>query len=472
MLRCHRETALERSLHTFYTDDYRGVVYLQEEEKMKASKFLGVLAFAVVLVLDLNACGGAAPAATNAPAATTASTGGAFTCNDKIGCVDIAPSDPVHIAYSMVTSGPNSDLGLDTKYGAEIAVDDAGGKVLGHDIKFDGQDDQCSAEGGQAAGAKLASDKTIVAIIGTDCSSAATAEVPIISGAGLTIVSPAATAPSLTDPAKHDPAFLRVCYNDKLQGAIAAQFVFNQLKVKTAATIHDGSPYAQQLQQVFADNFKQLGGTITAQEAVNVGDKDMKPVLTRIASGKPQLVYFPIFVAEGSAIASQFRDVPGLEKTIMMGADGIFDPNFVKTAGKNTVGMYWSSPDFSSFGSNYDAFLQKYEKKYNVSSKLGPYDAHAYDAMNVILAAIQKVAVKDPDGTLHIGRQALRDALYATKDFKGLTGSLTCDPNGDCGANIVAVFYETADDFSKGQTPLKAAWKPGGPDYVVPTPAP
>ncbi|UCC88306.1 MAG: hypothetical protein JSV81_03090, partial [Anaerolineales bacterium] len=58
----------------------------------------------------------------------------------------------------------------------------------------------------------------------------------------------------------------------------------------------------------------------------------------------------------------------------------------------------------------------------------------AYDAANIVLEAIQTVAVQEEDGTLHIGRQALREALYATSGFQGLTGSLTCDEFGDCGA--------------------------------------
>ena len=69
---------------------------------------------------------------------------------------------------------------------------------------------------------------------------------------------------------------------------MAAEFAFKQLKVKRAATIHDGSIYAEQLQAVFAETFKKLGGTITSQEAVAPTDTDMRPVLTKIATGKPE----------------------------------------------------------------------------------------------------------------------------------------------------------------------------------------
>ena len=447
------------------------------------SKVLVAVVLVAALALIATACSAptAAPAPTSGPApaqATTAPAPAKFTCTDKLGCVDIGPNDPVHIAYAFVTSGDNSTLGLDTKYGAELAVDDVGGKVLGHDIKFDGQDSGCSPEGGQAAATKIAADKTVVGVLGTDCSSAAAAAEPILlSQAGLSMISPANTSPALTDPAKRIAGYYRTAHNDKIQGAVAAQFVAEQLKLKSAATINDGSIYAQGLAQVFEQTFKQDGGTVTASEAVNVGDKDMKPVLTRIATGKPQLVYFPIFVAEGGFICSQIRDVPGMENVVMMGADGIFSPDFLKACGKNVVGMFWSSPNFSAFGSGYQTLVDKYLKKYNVKGTLAPFHAHAYDAMNMLLNALQKpgVTVKDADGTLHVQKQALRDALTAT-DFQGITGHIKCDQYGDCADPKIAIYQATADNLSSLVMPTKPVWAPGGPDYqaggAAPAPAP
>ena len=85
-------------------------------------------------------------------------------------------------------------------------------------------------------------------------------------------------------------------------------------RVKKAATIHDGSVYAEQLQAVFAETFKKLGGTITAQEAVSPTDTDMRPMLTKIATGKPEFIYYPIFIAAGGHITRQVKEVKGLEK--------------------------------------------------------------------------------------------------------------------------------------------------------------
>lgn len=403
-----------------------------------------IIALLAVTVLALAACAPAAPSV-----------------SDPLGVVTIGPNDPVHVAWMLVVTGADGTLGVDSRRGIELQIDDKGGKLLGHNIKLDGQDSGCGAEPGQAAAAKLAADTTIVGVIGSSCSSEIRAGGPALSKAGFTVISPSNTAPDLTDPTKRFAGYFRTAHNDTVQGAVAAQFALQQLKVKTAATIHDGSPYAQGLATVFADNFKKGGGTITNSEAVGPDDKDFKPVLTKIAANKPELLFYPIFIAAGGLITSQAKTIPGLEKVNLMSADGTFSPDMYKASGKAAVGLYNSSPDFSAFGSGYQDFLAKHQKKYN-EKPLSAFHAHAYDGAGILFAAIEKVAVKGGDGSLVIGRQALRDAVQATKDYKGITGTLSCDPNGDCGAPVIAVYQVTDDNVTKGQTPDKPIWRPAG----------
>ncbi len=384
-----------------------------------------------------------------------------FRYEDKIGVIKLKSGQPIHIACWMVIAGPDASLGTDTKRGVEIAIDDKGGKLLGHPIKMTAQDTGCNAEGGQAAATKLAADPTIVGAIGSNCSSEAKPGAPILWKAGIATVSPSNTAPYLTDPKRGNEydGYLRTAHNDMIQGAVAAQFAYKHMKVKKAATIHDGSVYAEQLQAVFAENFKKMGGTITSQEAVSPTDTDMRPVLTKIATGKPEFLYYPIFIAAGGHITRQVKEVKGLEKVALMGADGIFSPDFYKAAGETAVGMYHSSPDFSAFAGGYKDFLAKHQKKYG-ERPLAPFHAHAYDAAMMMFAAIEKVAKKAPDGTLYIGRQKLRDALHATKGMKGLTGTITCDQYGDCADPRIAVYKTSEENVKKLVMPDKPFWKP------------
>jgi branched-chain amino acid transport system substrate-binding protein len=379
---------------------------------------------------------------------------------DPIGVVKLRAGEPIHIAYWVVISGPNTSLGTDISRGIELAVDDFGGQIKGWPIKISGQDAACSPEGGQAAATKLAADPTVVGAIGSACSSAAKPGVPILWKAGIPSVSPSNTAPFLTDPNRGDGygGYLRTCHNDKVQGAIAADFAYNKKGLKKAATIHDGSVYAEQLAQVFAANFKKLGGTITAMEAVSPNDTDMRPVLTKIATGKPEIIYYPIFIAEGGFITRQAKEVSGLENTVLFGADGMFSPDFYKAAGMSAVGMYHSSPDFSAFAGGYQTFLKAHQKKYG-EKPIAPFHGHAYDATMIILKAVDQVAVKE-GGYLYIGRKALRDAMYATKNYQGLTGTLNCDDYGDCADPKIAIYQTAAENVKNGVMPTKPVWKP------------
>src|SRR5215212_344356 len=367
---------------------------------------------------------------------------------DPLGVVTIAASDPIHLAFWGVITGADAPLGVDSQRGVELAVADKGGKLLNHDIQLTSEDGLCTPGGGATAATKLAADKTIVALVGSICSDETVGGIASITAAGMTTISPSNTRPLLTDPTRDATyaGYLRTAHSDAFQGKAVAEFVKNKLAKTTMATIHDGSAYGQALQQVAVDNFKGLGGTVTSQQAVQKDQTNMQDVLNTIATsnnGKaPDVLYYPIFTAAGGYITAQVRDVPGMENVVLIGSDGLFSQEFINAAGPNAEGMYLSSPDFTKFQSGYAAFLDKYKAKYG-QAPIQIFHAHAYDAANIIFAAIEKVAIKAGD-TLYVPRTALREAIYATKDFAGLTGKLSCGQYGDCGAPIIAVYQVTA----------------------------
>ena len=381
----------------------------------------------------------------------------AYECTDALGCVTIGPDEPVHIAYWGVLSGADASLGEDSKHGVEIAIDDMKGKFHDHDIQLTTEDGLCTPEGGATAASKLAADTSLVALVGSSCSDETVGGIAAITNAGLTTISPSNTRPALTDPSRGADyaGYLRTAHSDAFQGKAVAEFAYNSLGVRKAATIHDGSAYAQALQQVFADNFTALGGEIVAQEAVAKDATAMRPVLTSIAAKAPEFLYYPVFIAAGGYITAQVREIAGLEDVKIAGSDGIFSPELLKGGGPNTEGMYLSSPDFGAFPEGYAAFIEKHKAKYG-----GPppstFHAHAYDATGIIFAALEKVAVIADDGTINVPRKALRDAIYATKDYKGITGTLSCSPSGDCGAPVIAV-YEIVNSDPASWNPQDAA---------------
>jgi branched-chain amino acid transport system substrate-binding protein len=109
--------------------------------------------------------------------------------------------------------------------------------------------------------------------------------------------------------------------------------------------------------------------------------------------------------------------------------------------------MYVSGPDLSFENELYNDFLELYESNYG-TEPTAPFHAHAFDATMMILDAVEASAQEGSDGTLLIGRQAMRDALYATEGFDGITGSLTCDEYGDCANAVIAVSLVENGDFN------------------------
>ena len=379
---------------------------------------------------------------------------------DDIGVLVIPKGAPIVLGGYWVMSGADSALGIDQKRGVELAIKDHGGSLLGHPIKLIAEDSGCNAEGGQTAATKLASHPEMVAVVGPSCSSEATPGAPILWKAGLIDICTSCTAPSLTAPdRKPDYAgFLRTVYSDVDQGRYDAKYVYEVLKAKSVVTIHDGSPYAQQLAAVMAKNFTALGGKVLSEEAVAPTDVDMHPVLTRIATEHADAVYFPVFVAAAAQILRQAKTTPGLEKTALLGGSSLMAADFIEAAKEVAVGFHFTYPDVSdqAQGKGYPAFVEKYKKAYGEGPVSG-FHSNAYDAAALVFLAIQKAAVKDSKGDLYIGRKALRDAAFATK-FDGISGPIACDPYGECAQFKPAVYEFTSADpksFKIGSNPKK-----------------
>jgi len=393
-------------------------------------RFASLFLLLMILALALVACGGET-----------------LECTDPLGCVEIAPDDPILLSSSLVISGPNTELGLDSQHGVEIALDFRE-EVLGHPLELQPEDDGCNAEGGQTSATKIVSNPQIVAMIGTSCSGAGVPASEIISDAGYVMVSPSNTSPALTDPAQsfHE-GYLRTAHNDLIQGAAMAEFAVNELGLTKAAAIHDGDPYTEGLASAFSNSFEELGGEIMAFEAEAADATNVEPLLTTVAAAGPEMIYYPVFIPLGSLITNTARDLADLDGVVLSGADGMQSPSFLENTVGTSEGMYLSGPDLSFENTFYqDEFLPAYQEKYG-TEPTAPFHAHAYDATNLVLDAVEEVAQQGSDGTLLIGRQALRDALYATSGYEGITGTLTCDEVGDCADARISVSEVQGGEF-------------------------
>ena len=367
-----------------------------------------------------------------------------------LGAVMLEADEAIQVRMLLsVTVAPT--LGAVSWQGAEFAARDMG-PVSGRRVDLgDPVDTSCSPAGGRAGAGGIVGDPRVAGVIGTNCSAAAVAASPVISEAGLLMISPSNTSPRLTsdlagnaNPDYH-PGYHRVSSNDLHQARALSDFVYNELELRSVATVHDGDPYTSALVEAFADAFSAQGGEVPVQAEIAKGETDMTEVLTEFAAAGPDAIFFPLFVTEGTAFAAQARAFGGLEGTTLISAAALLVSSFLATP--QSEGMYFAGPeaDFSAnvnelTGRSGQQVLDAFESTHGGFPE-SPYWAHAYDATTMLLSAIGSVAVEVGD-RLYIDRARLRRTVAAT-DIGGLVGRVSCDAFGDCGTGRMNIFHHT-----------------------------
>lgn len=362
-------------------------------------------------------------------------------CSDPLGCVFVDRGKPVVIATLLALKGDAAKLGIDSQRGARLAVDVKGARVRGHRVRLAHFDDGCDPAVGRRSARRILSRRGVVATIGPSCSAVAAAVARRFGRRGMALISPSSTAPNLTDPATHNAAFLRTANNDAGELTRMADFVAKELGLLTAGTIDDGIGEAVG-GDAFTKAFSAAGGTIVAQEQVDPGTTDFTSALQAVAAQRPDFLFFTVLRNQANLV-QQARATGGLTGTPLGTFDIVLGADFLSQAGAAAENVYAAGPDFgfvSPFhfpNPDYQAvILPKYRARWGEPPF--PWHAHAYDATNMVRAALKKVARRQ-HGRLRIGRRALLNALYATTDYPGLIGNVTCGPNGDCNPNVFVV---------------------------------
>ncbi len=314
-------------------------------------------------------------------------------------------------------------MGIDLKNGATLAVDEwnARGGVLGKKIVLQIEDDQHDPKQAVSVANKLVNSGA-VGVIGHWNSSSSIPASGVYHQAGIVMITPASTNPQLTEQGY--PDVFRVCGRDDQQGRVAAEFTLIKLKAKRIGILHDKTTYGQGL----ADEYKKALGdraTVVYYAGITQGDKDFRGILTTLKGTKPDLLFFGGIYPEAGLLIRQAREL-GLAAPMMSG-DGTIDQKFVDIAGAAAEGTYLTfSPDPQKIPFA-KTFLENYHRRFG---QHGPYSIYAYDATNIILAAIDKVATVDGSGNLVIDPQKLIDAVRATS-YTGASGQIDFDDKGD-----------------------------------------
>ena len=395
-------------------------------------------------VAGLAGCGGDGADASAAECANSA-------------CIEIAPGAPIRVGGLLWLGSADDETGRDSLRGIELAVDyldwdldGIEGDLLGHPVKIETADEGCDPLAGSVGAEKLlVAGKGLVGAIGTTCSSAALGAADgVFANAGLPLISPSNTAPALTTKGKHASTYLRTAPNDRIQGRVDATFARLALRSTRAATIATPTPYPAALAQVFADSYRESGGTVVASASFDPGTSPAAAV-AEVAAAAPDVVFMPIQGTEAcTTTIGLLRSDPRLAGARIVTADGcLTSPTLAVVGSRPGPPVYASGPDSSTVTKNpfyAQQFLPAYTALYG-TEPAGVWHPNAFDATTLLFDAVQRVARLRPDGTLVIVKRDLVRAIYETDGFEGLSGTLECRPTGDCAqAARIAVYAAPA----------------------------
>ena len=378
---------------------------------------------------------------------TTAVTAGALTLS-ACGSRDAGSGDgssgggtTVVIGLDAPLSGDLSALGQGIKNSAELAVKTANDneEVKGITFKLKPLDDVAQPSTGQQNASALVADKQVIGAVGPLNSSVAQSMQQVFASANMTEVSPANTAPELTQGkdwrtgTKQRPFknYFRTSTTDAIQGPYAAQYMYNEKKLKKVYVIDDKKTYGAGLAGTFKDEFEKLGGKVVGTDHVNPDDKDFSAIATKVAKAKADFVYYGGEYPAGAPLAAQIKGAGANIPTV--GGDALFSAEYITLAKKNAEGDFASSvgapletlDTAKTFMANY--------KKAGYKQAFEAYGGYAYDSTWAIIQAV-KAVTENNDGKLPTdekeARKQVTEAMQKVS-FKGVTGDVAFDEFGD-----------------------------------------
>ena len=319
--------------------------------------------------------------------------------------------------YGSLT-GTTATFGISTKNGIDLSIDEVNraGGVLGKQIRVVVEDDQGRPEEAQTVVTKLITRDRVVALLGEVASSRSLAAAPVAQQNKIPMITPSSTNPKVTQIGDY---IFRTCFIDPFQGLVMAKFSINTMKVKNVAVLRDiKNDYSVGLADVFVENFKQMGGSIVSDESYSEGDTDFSAQLTSMKSKNPEAVFIPGYYTEVGLIARQARK---LGMTIpLLGGDGWDSPRLWEIGGEALNGSFYSNHSSMDDPSPHiQKFVADYKARFNETPD--SLAAGAYDSANILVDAIRRANSTEP--------AKIRDAIAQTKNFPGITGTITIDEN-------------------------------------------
>lgn len=333
----------------------------------------------------------------------------------------------ISIGFFGALTGDAANLGLNEKRGLDLAVEEFNKANKDCQVKVEAFDSQGDPKVAPGLAKSAIDNKNVVAIIGPAFSGESKAANPLFNEAGMPLITPSATNPSLSEQGWK--VFHRALGNDNSQGPAAALYIKNTIKATTVAVVDDGSEYGKGLADIVK---KDLGALVKATDTVQAKQTDFSATVTKLKSAnltEKDAIFYGGYYQEAGLLAKQLKDA-GI-KAVFVAGDGSKDDGFIKAAGAAAEGAILTCPcaPISAIKNGAD-FAKLFKTKFPDGDPEGTYAAETHDAANFMLDAIAK-------GNF---TRATINTYISTKSWDGLTKTLKFDAKGEVSGVVVYAF--------------------------------
>jgi branched-chain amino acid transport system substrate-binding protein len=312
--------------------------------------------------------------------------------------------------------------------GSKQAVDErnAKGGVLGKKIELVIEDGQCKPANSVNAAEKLIQKDKVVALSGAFCSSATAAIIPVAEKYKMPLITGVSSKADLTE--KGNKYFFRATETDALLAKSFAKIIYSNLNLKNIAYIGVNDDWGRGGVDEFSKQMTELGAKTALKEYFDHGTTDFYTLLTKLRASKADGVFVAAETQDGSILVKQIKELGLNIKVFGVGSWATSD--FIGLAGPAAEGIYAAVPYSSTMKTpKNEAFVKEYASRNKENP--GKYGAAGYNAMNILMDAIERAKSTDADKIVA--------ALHQT-DYEGPNGKFKFNPNGQAwGFNVVLV---------------------------------
>ena len=327
---------------------------------------------------------------------------------------DTGTEKVVSIGYVMPLTGPAVTYTEVQKKAVEIALTDVnGGNVLkGRTLEVLWEESKLDPSVAVTAMKKLIDVNKVPVVLGFS-SGEVLSMATVANRTKTVLLAPMASAPGISDAGSF---VFRLSPSDAFQGKVLAKVLLDDGK-KNVAVLYVNNDWGSGLQKSFVANFEIGGGKVVASEPSNPEDKDFRTQITKIKAQSPDAIVVFLHPNETIHAVRQLREAS--VASALYGGDTFSVDAIYQEIPKLAEGIVFTlpakpdSPDFQAFAKAYKA---KFNENPDINAAVG------YDAVKLVAQVIAEVGTSSA---------AIRDRLASVKGYKGASGEIAFDENGD-----------------------------------------